>query len=146
VLWAHNGHVARTWSQVDVMGKNLAKALGDRYVAVGFAFDRGGFQALGMDGESFTGLREHRVGPAASEDLEAALREGGPALFALPLRELPRKGPAAAWLRSPRPMRQIGAVFGLDDLSARVIEPVPDRFDVLMFVEETTRARPIRPD
>jgi len=146
VLWAHNGHVARTWSHIDVMGKNLATALGDRYVAVGFAFDRGGFQANGMDGEDSTGLREHRVGPAADDDIEAALREGGPALFAVPLRGLPRKGPAAEWLRSPRPMRQIGAVFDRDDLSARVIEPVPDRFDVLVFVEETTRARPIRRD
>lgn len=146
VLWAHNGHVAREWSQVDVMGHHLATALRDRYVAVGFAFDRGGFQALGMDGEGFSGLREHRVGSATNDDIEAVLREAGPALFALPLRGLPKKGPAAQWLRSPRPMRQIGAAFDRDDLSARVIETVPDRFDVLLFVEETTRARPIRRD
>lgn len=146
VLWAHNGHVARAWSQVDVMGHHLAEALRDRYVAVGFAFDRGGFQALGMDGEGFNGLREHRVGSATNDDIEAALREGGPALFALPLRGLPKKGPAAQWLRTPRPMRQIGAAFDRDDLSARVIEPVPDRFDVLLFVEETSRARPLRRD
>jgi erythromycin esterase len=146
VLWAHNGHVTRTRSQVDVMGKHLAQALGDRYVSVGFTFDHGGFQALGLDGEATTGLREHRVGPAGKDDLEAALREVGPAVYALPLRELPKEGPAAEWLRSPRSMRHIGAVFAGDDLTSRVIEPVTDRFDVLVFVEETSRARPIRRD
>ncbi len=146
VLWAHNGHVARAWSQIDVMGKHLGQALGERYVSVGFAFDRGGFQALAIAGEQMDGLREHQVGSAGKDDIEAALRDGGPSLFALPLRELPATGAAAQWLRAPRPMRQIGAAFDKDDLSARVIEPVPDRFDVLMFVEETTRARPIRRD
>lgn len=146
VLWAHNGHVARAWSKTDVMGKYIGTTLRDRYVSVGFAFDRGGFQALAMNGDEMVGLREHRVGPASGSDIEAALREGGPALFALPLRELPLEGPAAQWLRSPLPMRQIGAAFDLDDLSARVVEPVPDRYDVLVFVEETTRARPLRRD
>lgn len=144
VLWAHNGHVARDWSQTDVMGKFLAQALGDRYVSVGFAFDRGGFQALAMEGQEMGGLREHQVGPAQGSDVEAALRDGGPALFALPLRDLPAQGPAAQWLRRPLPMRQIGAAFDRDDLGARVIEPVPDRFDVLLFVEQTSRARPLR--
>jgi erythromycin esterase len=143
VLWAHNGHISREWAELDVMGRFLSRALGQRYVAVGFAFDRGGFQANGMDGEEMTGLREHRVGSAKAGDFEAALRDGGPALFALPLRDLPKRGPAAQWLRAPRPMRQIGAAFIQDDLSARVIEPVPERFDVMVFVEETTRARPL---
>ncbi|MCX4239947.1 erythromycin esterase family protein [Paraliomyxa miuraensis] len=146
VLWAHNGHVARHWSQTDVMGKYLSDALGNDYVSVGFAFDRGGFQALTVAGDSMAGLREHRVGSAKGSDIEAALRQAGPALFALPLRDLPQQGPAAQWLRSPLPMRQIGAGFDRDDLGARVIEPIPERFDVLLFVEETSRARPIERD
>jgi erythromycin esterase len=146
VLWAHNGHVARAWTQSDVMGKYLGQALGDRYVSVGFAFDRGGFQALTIDGDRMIALREHVVGPAKDGDFEATLREGGPELFALSLRTLPRNGEAAAWLRSPLPMRQIGAGFAKDDMSARVIEPVPDRFDVVLFVENTSRARPVHRD
>ena len=62
------------------------------------------------------------------------------------LRTLPNKGDAARWLRSPLSMRQIGAGFGADDMSARVVEPVPDKYDVLLFVEQTTRARPVRRD
>ena len=50
------------------------------------------------------------------------------------------------WLRSPLSMRQIGAGFGADDMSARVVEPVPDKYDVLLFVEQTTRARPVERD
>ena len=144
VLWAHNGHIARSWNQATVMGNNLADALGDQYVSVGFAFDRGGFQAIAMEGNEFGGLREHVVGSAQSGDIEAALREGGPELFALSLRELPAKGEAAKWLRAPMAMRQIGAGFDTDDISSRVIASVPERFDVLLFVEETTRARPVQ--
>ncbi len=146
VLWAHNGHIARSWSATDVMGKYIGDALGQRYVSVGFAFDRGGFQALAMNGDQFQGLREHVIGSAGDGDFEAALREGGPELFALPLRRVPRKGKAATWLRSPLPMRQIGAAFFADDMSCRVVEPVTERFDVVMFVEETTRARPLHGD
>lgn len=144
VLWAHNGHVARAWADIPVMGRNLADALGERYVSVGFAFDRGGFQAIAMEGERWGGLRNIEVGSAAHPDLEATLRDGGPELFALDLRPLPSKGAAAKWLRSPLPMRQIGANFAQDDMSCRVIEPVTDRYDVLLFVEETTRAVPVR--
>ena len=43
-------------------------------------------------------------------------------------------------------MRQIGAAFSADDMTARVVEPVPERFDVLLFVEQTTRARPVPRD
>ncbi|MEM7156423.1 MAG: erythromycin esterase family protein [Myxococcota bacterium] len=144
VLWAHNGHIARSWNQAEVMGQYLGRALGDDYVSVGFAFDRGGFQAIAMEGNEFGGLREHVVGPAKQGDFEAALREGGPELFALSLRELPKSGDAATFLRSPMAMRQIGAGFDTDDISARVIASVPERFDVMLFVEETTRARPVR--
>ena len=76
--------------------------------------------------------------------LEAALRQAGSPLFALDLRTLPKKGEVAQWMRAPLPMRQIGAGFSDDDQTARAVEPVPDRFDVLLFVEQTTRARPIR--
>ncbi|MCB9716106.1 MAG: erythromycin esterase family protein [Myxococcales bacterium] len=146
VLWAHNGHVTRSWEGAVTMGNNLSDALGKRYVSVGFAFDHGGFQAIALDGMQWTGLREHVVGPAKNGELEAALREGGPELFALDLRTLPNKGDAARWLRSPLSMRQIGAGFGADDMSARVVEPVPDKYDVLLFVEQTTRARPVERD
>ncbi len=143
VLWAHNGHIARSWTQTDVMGGYIGEALGKRYVSVGFAFDRGGFQAISMDGDEFIGLREHVVGSAAPGEIESALREGGPELFALSLRALPKKGDAAQWLRSPLSMRQIGAAFSADDMTARVVERIPERFDVLLFVEQTTRARPV---
>ncbi|MEX1364590.1 MAG: erythromycin esterase family protein, partial [Nannocystaceae bacterium] len=146
VLWAHNGHVARSWIASDTMGKYLADALGPRYVSVGFAFDHGGFQAIGIEGEQWTGLREHTVGPAGGSDIEATLRLAGPELFALPLRELPTEGDAAQWLRSPLPMRQIGAGFSADDMSARVVESIPDKYDLLMFVEQTSRARPVSRD
>lgn len=143
-LWAHNGHVARAWERSEVMGQYLGQALGEHYVSMGFSFDRGGFTAIAIEGNMFAGLREHVVGPARANDFAAALRPAGP-LFAVDLRTLPRKGDAATWLRAPAPMRSIGAGFVADDDSSRVVESAPERFDVMLFVEETTRSRPLRP-
>ncbi|MCH9686751.1 MAG: erythromycin esterase family protein [Deltaproteobacteria bacterium] len=145
VLWAHNGHVARTWSMSDTMGHYLGQALGDRYLALGFAFDHGGFQAIGMRAGTGTGLREHQVGPAPHGSFDAALRDGGPPLFALSLRDAPRQGPVAAWLRKPLPTRHVGAGFdAADEAAGQIVEVMPDRYDAVVFVEQTTRARPIR--
>ena len=47
----------------------------------------------------------------------------------------------AAWLTSPHPMRETGALFVSE---ADMTEPVviTDRFDAILFVDRTTRARP----
>jgi erythromycin esterase len=86
VVWAHNGHVARSgalaWTP---MGSHLAKDLGGGYVALGFAFDRGAFQATNGKG----GFGEYRVGESPLGDVAEAFRRVHLPLFALDLRGAP---------------------------------------------------------
>ncbi|WP_432411208.1 erythromycin esterase family protein [Rasiella sp. SM2506] len=48
VLWAHNGHVAKTSPlfNYDVLGSYLKRWYGDGYVAIGFTFNQGDFGAF----------------------------------------------------------------------------------------------------
>ena len=145
MLWAHNGHVRRApWANgIAPMGAHLSAALGDDYVALGFVFDRGSFQAIdwteGRNGPG--GLREHTVGPAPPGHLGAVFARTGLPLFALDLHTLDGTV-AGRWLAAPRPMRSIGAVFsGEETMSAPTV--LPELFDGVLFVAETTRARPV---
>jgi erythromycin esterase len=127
------------------MGSHLAEALGDRYVVFGFAFNQGSFEAIdwtqgpGQPG----GLSEHTVGPAPEVNVGGAFARAGMAVFALDLRPRPGGSPPA-WFSTPHPMRQIGAVFsGEESMSSPIV--LTDHFDGILFVEETTRAVPVKP-
>jgi erythromycin esterase-like protein len=61
VLWAHNGHVARGRMMLRSMGEELHDMFGAQMVVLGFAFNRGSFQAIGARGG---GLQNFTVGPA----------------------------------------------------------------------------------
>jgi erythromycin esterase len=147
VLWAHNGHVdAQPSPAGGPMGAELRRALGGGLVVVGFAFDQGAFQARQMPFGPASELRPFAVGPARAESLDAALATAGFPMFALDLRQAPRAGPVAEWLRLRRPARSIGAGFA-DDLEASFFVPIvpPRSFDVVVFVAKTNAARPNRP-
>ena len=143
VLWAHNGHVSRRGGIQ--MGSHLSERLGEDYVNVGFAFNAGSFQA--KDGNrlpaSGTGPVEHTVGPAPEETIGATFSRTGHPIFALDLRNLPDEGVVGKWFSRPHPMRQIGAVFFSED---RMLSPIvlQQNFDAVIFVDRTTRARPVR--
>lgn len=52
ILWAHNGHIAKNGMYSNLhgsMGYNLNKKMGANYKAIGFSFNYGSFQAVGMD-------------------------------------------------------------------------------------------------
>jgi erythromycin esterase-like protein len=134
VLWAHDGHVARGGFLYRSMGQELHAMYGSQMVVMGFAFNRGSFQAVGARGG---GLQNFTVGPAPSGSLDALLGAAGIPLFALDLRNAP------AWLRAERPTRQIGSMFGSETESNYLMRmSAPAAFDVLLFVENTTAARP----
>ncbi|MCP4662688.1 MAG: erythromycin esterase [bacterium] len=144
VAWAHNGHLSRQGSFGEPMGLHLTKALGDDYVVLGFAFNQGSFQAIdwtqgrGRPG----GLHEHTVGPAPAENLGAAFARTGLPIFVLDLRRRPAEGKVAGWFEAPHPMRAIGAVFTNEQNMSQPIV-LPEHFDAVLFVDRTTRARPV---
>lgn len=143
VLWAHNGHVATTGAGGNgrSMGAYLREAYGAEMVVLGFAFNRGSFQAIGMENGRTTTLRQHTVGPADSSSFDSALAAAGVPVFALDLRR-PPPGAVAAWLDAAHGTRWIGAVFNPDEPRNFMISVVPRRvFDAVLFVESTTAAR-----
>ncbi len=144
VLWAHNGHVQKgKLGSFTTMGMHLARALRKNYMAFGFAFNQGSFQAIGRTGARSGGLGEHTVGPAPPGNVGAVFARTKLPLFALDLRRRPRSGPVKAWFEIPHMMRSLGAVFSSDRASMRVVK-LTELFDVMLFVDKTTRARPVK--
>lgn len=153
VLWAHNGHVMRARPQpgkaIMMQGDYLSRMLGKDYVAFGFAFDRGAFQAIAAGSAVARlgqgGLMEWTVGPAEPGSVDATLAAAGVPNFVLDLRTAPADGPVAAWVREVRPIRMVGAIFDPEWTPAQQYRPLApaDAFDALVFTAETTRARPL---
>ena len=107
---------------------------GSQMVVLGFAFNRGSFQAIGARGG---GLQNFTVTSAPSGSLDALLGAAGIPLFALDLRKAP------PWLREERLTRQIGATFANETESNYLMRvSAPAIFDAILFVENTTAARP----
>jgi erythromycin esterase len=129
----------------------MRKALGDDLRIFGFAFARGGFQAVGMGSNQGEGLRDFRVEapPVGSLDelLDEAVRErragGEPAAaWLVDLAALPADGPVAEWFAEPRRARSFGAGFDEARPDAFASAQVQtDAYDALLFVPATTAAR-----
>ena len=136
VLWAHNGHV-RTSATYAPMGADLRRMYGDQMVVFGFAFDQGSFQAVGS-----ARLKDHTVPPAPEGSLDATLAASGIPLFALDLRQAPKSGPVADWLKAPHKTRSIGSMYPDGEPFALMADQVAlENFDAILFVEKTMAAR-----
>lgn len=147
VLWSHNGHASASgYAGVESMGVHLRRAYGAAMVVIGFAFNRGSFQAIEMarPGESKgRGLREFTVPPAPASNLDGTLAATGLPMCVLDLRKVPATGPVAEWFAAPQKTRSIGAVFSEASASAFFApQSIRAEYDALFFVETTTRARP----
>lgn len=145
VLWAHNGHVSTASAGgYDPMGASLRKIFGDKMVVFGLAFNQGSFQAIEMPFPSKRGLRSFHVDPAPEGSLDAMLASAGLRIAAIDLRALPKEGEVAKWFSEPRATRSIGAGYG-EQFAAGFLgkQVIPRSYDVLLFVEKTTAAKPL---
>jgi erythromycin esterase len=141
VLWAHNGHVARTSDYftkeqlpIPNMGSRLHRIFGPEQLIIGFAFNQGTFQAIAPK----RGLVHHTVPPAPAGSLDAVSAMAGIPAFLLDLRTAPAHGPVADWFAAKPVTRRIGAVYSDELMHAG--DPRDD-FDLLAFFETTTAAR-----
>lgn len=150
-LWAHNTHLKRTDRSVDGeafpgLGRLLADRYGDDYYALGADFDRGSFRAYAGPDTDREGIGEWHVDPlAATGDAVAPLADAFEAVEAPAAvldfdraREDPR---LAAWLETPSERRAVGAVYR--DERQTTVDAPGTAFDGLVFVRETTPARPL---
>ena len=140
VLWAHNGHVStKGYGNYSPMGADLRRVYRDQMVVFGFGFNQGSFQAMAQGGG---GLKDHTVPPAPAGSLDATLAASGIPLFALDLRQAPKSGPVAEWLKERHKTRSIGATYPEGEPFALMADQVaPENFDAILFVETTTAAR-----
>lgn len=147
-LWAHNGHVAAAPSAVGThMGQHLRKAFGQQMRVVGFALDRGDVRAkaLKQGKPAADGRVALTISAAKAGSPEALLRAAGLPRAILDLRAVPATSPLGAWLAAPQPIRSIG--WGYDPAAASASYQsfvLPQAFDVLIFIENTTAAVPLQ--
>ena len=136
VVWAHNGHIARLPKR---MGEVLARRLGDKYLAIGLTFGEGGFRAVELARAGTLGaLRTFVVGAPRTDSFEALLSRLGEPIVAIPLRNVPPE------LRRVK-LRSVGAVFR-PEMSEYAYDTyqLPQELDLLLFVEHSTPALPLR--
>jgi erythromycin esterase len=112
-------------------------------VVFGFAFSHGGFQAVEMPFPSRRGLTAFHVTPLNDSTLDGTLARAGFAAAVFDLRTIPASGPVAEWFAEPHQTRSIGAGYA-DAFAANFVYPtlVRARYDALIFVDSTARARP----
>jgi erythromycin esterase len=146
VLWAHNGHVSKAdpdqCYSCSGLGHFLDQALGQEYYVIGFAFDQGDFQASGVKDDVWSDVVPQNLPSAPEGTLTWKLRQTGLGEFMLPLDNLP---PEADWLRQPVQFWDVGSAVWLDSLEYNLTEEtLPDHFDLLIYIENTTAARPVQ--
>ncbi|MEM9492243.1 MAG: erythromycin esterase family protein, partial [Myxococcota bacterium] len=144
VHWAHNGHVSRKgFAGIKSTGRHLHDVLGRKHVNFGFVFGHGSFQAMNWtEGRNKPGgLSAHTIEPGSPGQLGTELSRLGFPLFVLDMRTVPIDQPAGRWLHTPHIERVIGSVYrsaeGMENMTI-----LPEHYDAVIFVDETTRARP----
>jgi erythromycin esterase-like protein len=142
VLWAHNGHINKgglhpAWR---TMGEWLRDSLDDAYLTMGFAFNEGSAYAIRCCDAAgkYQGLQVNVIPPADPDSYEAVFVQAGFDRAILDMRTLDTSLPGAAWFEGTHLFREIGAVwinrpdFGLE------YTVLPERFDALIFIRDTT--------
>lgn len=142
VVWAHNGHISNTLPTFTNMGSHLRKRYRQDYVNLGFVFGEGSFQALDFTKPS-RNLAAHTLGPPPEHNASVAFSRTGKPLLVLDLRALPRRGPVRDWFAEEHPVRDTGAGFS-GEKNMTYLQVLPRLYDAVIFVDKTTRARPLR--
>ncbi|HSK04219.1 MAG TPA: erythromycin esterase family protein [Kofleriaceae bacterium] len=142
VVWAHNGHIANTLAGLANMGSHLRARYKGDYVNFGFVFGEGSFQAIDFTKASRP-LTEHALGPAPAWNASTAFSRTGKPLLVLDLRALPKRGAVRDWFAAPHPVRDTGAGFS-GEKNMTHLHVLPKLYDAVIYVDRTTRARPLR--
>lgn len=142
MLWAHNLHIANfpRAGQLSSMGSYLTASLKEAYYPVGFAFQAGSFQARGTAGEP---LKEWNVSAPKGDTVENAFAKSLLPLFFIDFATATEG--VRSWLDSPQKSRNIGAGYAPDREEAFYVSEAPGKlYRAMIFIKDTTRARPVR--
>ena len=136
---AHNGHIqnAQTVGQkkqdVKWMGYNLKNLYGNRYYALGFTFNEGGFRASAADGtiQSFT------VKPYA-QSLTGTFTTLNKPLFFMDLASLSQNAAIKGVLNREYPFYNAAASYDNNEANAGAIYNLFQSYDGVIYVDKTT--------
>jgi erythromycin esterase len=136
MLWAHNGHVMRAPT---AMGGRLAARYGADYVAAGFAFGTGSFNARpALADGSLGAVARQSVSDVVPGTLESYAAATGVPRFLVDMRAVATT-PAASPLAGPIPMRSIGAGYSASAASAYYAPTLfPADYDLLIYFDTAT--------
>lgn len=133
MLAAHNGHVVYGDLYASrSLGSALQEEYGDKYVAMGLYFGRGGFQAVGW-GRQPRGLRAFELGASRPDSLEAFLQAGGLAAFFVDLSGAPER--ILTWLKGDLPSREVGSMFPGKAFAETIAVPAL-AFDMIGYIDQ----------
>lgn len=130
VLWAHNGHVARSLGAYMPMGSFLTDRHGDDIVVFGFAFHEGEYTARGANG-----LGTYTTSASEAGSIEWALHSTGLPRLILDMRGVSKSSSESGWLFEKVDFRSIGAM-AIDHAFRPVV--IADKFDLLIYFDSTS--------
>ena len=134
VLWAHNAHI---WAKEGAMGSYLRDTFGSDAYLLGFEFSQGTFTSRSGQVDTFT------VGAAPPTFYAHALAQLDSPLLFLDMAEMQQEPLLAEWLNTPQLTHNLAEVYHVARLmpgSRTAYVPLPDLYDGLIFVEESTPA------
>lgn len=141
MLWAHNGHIRKNSS--DALGALLAKKYGKDFLAFGFDFYEGSFQAITSQTMKNTEPGRHHIPSihtvrgSPKDSYESLFHSLGLKRMILDLRASPPQ-----WMFGPHPMRWIGGLYNDADDSFDETELVGN-FDILIYFDQTGASHPL---
>ncbi|MBD2752338.1 erythromycin esterase family protein [Spirosoma validum] len=146
VIWAHNGHIATDNNGFFMpTGAYLRQLYGNAYYAFGFSFNQGSFQAREAQPKDPLKrmLMAFTTNPAPEGTIDWYLAQTGPKTFIVDFRSPSKNADINAWLTTSQLMRSIGSVYA-SGAEQNFFQPttLSQRYDGLLFIDTTTRARP----
>jgi len=156
-VWAHNSHISTgeipgpdgalgKW-----MGNYLRQELNGGYYALGFVFNEGSFQATSTTSSGETQFVEYTVGPAGEGSLNWYFAQPKIGNYIIDFRRTPKNEAVQQWLTKPRGLGFLGGYNIPQDYKdwwaagGKTFQWVTlsKEFDGMIFIERTTRARPL---
>lgn len=150
-VWGHNAHLTRGpfaggpvrhTQHIPSLGYNLAGLADVEYYALGLLLGGGTVGAVYTPEMAY---REYEIDPPPQGSIPAVFGGVDSSAFFLDLRSLPDESPLSAWLDTGPP--HFDVVGGYRESPVTLVESNLRRgFDGLVFVDETTAARPMSGD
>ncbi len=146
IAWVHNLHATKTQmntkSDGDKMGTFLKQRYPDDVLVIGTLFGTGTVQAWDYSGPQRK-LNVFEVEAPPVGTLEGLFMEAGCGICLLDLRAIPEEGAVRDWFATNQQFRSIGNYYDSTQPNDFFIKGIiPDHFDMIIFIRETTRAQP----